>query len=119
MSYVFEKLPELKTKKPVARKTARVLLPPDGTTETKSELFTLQELAAELSIGSHTFHKILRSRGILREDNLPTSTYFRQGLLIVEKVPYAYSSGCIGFLPKTRVTRKGMAYFKKMFKESA
>jgi phage antirepressor YoqD-like protein len=59
----------------------------------------------------------LRDKGIIRGDNLPTNPYFRQGLLIVEKVPYAFSNGSVGYLPKTRVTKKGMSFFKKMFKE--
>jgi phage antirepressor YoqD-like protein len=119
MRYVLDTLPREKQSKPVTRKLARVLLPPKGTTEIKSEIYTLQELAAELEIGPYIFHRLLREMGIIREDNLPTNSYFREGLLIVEKVPYAFKNGCIGFLPKTRVTRKGMAYFKKMFKEMA
>jgi len=117
--YFLVKLPETKERKQTIRKQARVLLPPKGTTEIKSEIYTLQELAAELEIGPYIFHRLLREMGIIREDNLPTNSYFREGLLIVEKAPYAFKNGCIGFLPKTRVTRKGMAYFKRMFKEMA
>ena len=115
--YISDTLPKQKERKQTARKIARVFLPPKGTSETKSEIYTLQELAAELEIGPYIFHRLLREMGIIREDNLPTNSYFREGLLVVEKVPYAFKNGCIGFLPKTRVTKKGMAYFKKMFKE--
>ena len=116
--YMADRLPDMKAK-PAARKPARVLAPPKGASEIKAEIHTLQELAAELGIGPIVFHRILRDKGILREDNLPTSAYFKQGLLIVEKVPYAFSSGFIGFLHKARVTRKGMAFFMKMFRELA
>ncbi|MDR0473428.1 MAG: phage antirepressor KilAC domain-containing protein [Treponema sp.] len=118
--YILNTLPEEKERKPSgSRKTPCILLPPKDTVEIKANIFTLQELAAELGIGTVTFFKLLRYKGILRSDNLPTKAYFRQGYLIVEKVPYKFSSGFIGYLPKARVTAKGMAFLKKLFKAEA
>jgi len=116
--FIVNALPEEKERRPSSsRKTPRILLPPKDTVESKAKIYTLQELAAEIGIGSNTFFKVLRNKGILRSDNLPSKEYFKNGYLIVEKVPYAFSSGCIGYLPKTRVTAKGKAVLKKIFKE--
>jgi len=116
--FIINDLPEEKERKPSKpRKNPCILLPPKDTVETRAKIYTLQELATEIGIGSNTFFKVLRNKKILRSDNMPSKEYFKNGYLIVEKVPYAFSSGFIGYLPKTRVTAKGKAFLKKMFKE--
>jgi len=116
--FISNVLPEEKESKRVqaAQKPIQDLPPPMGAVQTKEKIYTLQELALEFFIGTGTFFKLLRNKGILRSDNLPEKKYFRNGYLVVEKVPYQYSSGTIAFRPKTRVTSKGRDYFKKMFK---
>jgi phage antirepressor YoqD-like protein len=73
--------------------------------------YTIHELAKEIGIGPNILFGILKAQGILRCNNLPNQPYVDDGYLAVENVRY------VQYIPKARITQKGMDYFKKMLKE--
>ena len=85
----------------------------------KTKTYTIQALASEIGMGPNKFFGVLREKGFLRRDNMPNQPYLQKGLLTIVKVAYTFSNGYTQFIPKARVTKKGMKYFKKVFGAAA
>ena len=74
-------------------------------------------MVSELGIGPNILFGMLREKNILRNDNMPGQPYREKGYLTIEPKLYTFSTGYSVLCPKTRITEKGMAYFKKIFRE--
>jgi phage antirepressor YoqD-like protein len=80
--------------------------------------FTIKEAAEQLGFSPYKFFKMLREKGIIRNDNLPNGNTGEGNLMPAVRC-YVFSSGYSCLRPYTRVTKKGVAYLKKLFREEA
>jgi phage antirepressor YoqD-like protein len=80
--------------------------------------FTIREAAEKLGFPPYKFFRMLREKGIVRSDNLPSGNVSEGNLMIATRC-YVFSNGYSCLRPYTRITKKGIAYLKKLFLEEA
>jgi phage antirepressor YoqD-like protein len=75
---------------------------------------TMEEVAKSLGIGRNTLFKLLRSKGILCNNNLPTQYYLDRKWFEVTTQPYKRADGDEYLNTKTVVTGKGITEISKL-----
>jgi len=82
-----------------------------GTAPVK-QIFTVQEVAKQIGVGSKRLFKLLRDKGMLTANNLPTQLQVDCHRFEVIEIRYQLANGNAAIRPRAYVTSSGVEYIK-------
>ena len=124
ISYHIEKSKRLEAEKAALLDEKRVMLPKAKVYDRIADASgtkSIQEVAAQMNIGSNTLFAVLRDKGILFREgssNLPKREHIEAGRFIVVEEPFRVS-GEDRVYSRTRVTPKGELWLAQIIEKGA
>lgn len=81
------------------------------------KLYTVQQAAELLGIGSRSLFKFLRNNGYTTASNLPTNQHLASGLFEIQHSQWVHPKNGLQYTGRTMITKRGLAHLDIKLRE--